>query len=116
MSAVMLDRHAYWTVVGLLLGLAMVMVTIWFTFLLWLFRRLRNRHKSTYEAIGSPSLWWNNSPRNNWLLLRFMFSSRASGLGDPAIARAVHVMRIVWVCGSLFWVCVVVALLQPRTR
>ena len=67
-------------------------------------------------ALGSPTLWWNNSARNNWLLFRFMVSSRPSQLGDPAIARAVRVMRVYWVCDILYWVCVLVAMTQLRTR
>jgi hypothetical protein len=80
------------------------MVAVWFVLLSWFFRRLRNRHTATYETLGSPSLFWNNSPRNNWLFLKFLCSSRWRELGDPAIAYAVRFMRIFLVIYLLFLV------------
>ena len=56
-------------------ALLMAMVATWFVLISWLFRRLRERHASTYEAMGSPTLFWNNSIRNNWLFMKFLFSS-----------------------------------------
>jgi hypothetical protein len=63
------------------------MVAVWFVLISWLFRRLRDHHASTYEAMGSPSLFWNNSMRNNWLFMKFLFGSQWRELGDPAIAN-----------------------------
>jgi len=72
----------------------LAMVITWFVTLSWFFRRLRTRHAETYESLGSPSLFWNNSPRHNWLYLKFLFSSRWRVLDDPSIGRAVRFMRI----------------------
>jgi hypothetical protein len=73
--------------------LLFVMTAIWLVLVWWLFRHLREHHAATFEAIGSPSLFWNDSPRNNWLFLRFLFSSQWRALADPAIANAVRFMR-----------------------
>lgn len=67
---------------------------VWLCFLHWLFRRLRCKHPTCYEAIGSPSLFWNNSMRNNWLFMKFVWSSRAGDLGDVAVVRAVRFTRV----------------------
>lgn len=70
----------------------------------WLFRRLRENHTPTYEAIGSPTLFWNNSPRNNWLFLKFIFGARWQELDDSAltkVSRIVRVFSVVYMLGFL---------------
>jgi hypothetical protein len=42
-----------------------VMGLIWLALNQWLIQRLRKYHASTYEALGSPRLFANNSPRNS---------------------------------------------------
>ena len=78
----------------------MVMVLVWFVTISWFFHRLRTRHPSTYEAIGSPSLFWNNSMRNNWLFWKFLWSSRIHELDDPVAVRVSVFMRI-WIVSYL---------------
>jgi hypothetical protein len=75
-------------------ALLMAMVATWFVLISWLFSRLRERHASTYEAMGSPTLFWNYSNRNNWLFMKFLFSSEWRGLNDPAVANVCRFMRI----------------------
>jgi hypothetical protein len=72
----------------------MAMVVVWFGLIIWLFRRLRTRHPETYETIGSPTLFWNNSMRNNWLFFTFLFSAKHRQLQDAATTRACIFMRI----------------------
>lgn len=73
------------------------LVLAWLILVWWYFRRLRRCHPATYEAIGSPSLFWNNSTRNNWLFLKFLFSAEPHSLGDRAIGRASRLMRVLFV-------------------
>ena len=75
--------------------------------LAWLFRRLRRRHPATYEAIGSPSLVWNNSLRNNWLFLKFVLSAKPSKLGDRAVERTVGFIRVFFVVYVIYFLCLV---------
>jgi hypothetical protein len=70
-----------------------VMVLIWFGLILWVFGRLRSRHPLVFESLGSPSLFWNNSPRNNFRFLRFLFSAESKGLEDRSLARVCIFMR-----------------------
>lgn len=77
-----------------LFGLLATMVAIWFLLVSWLFRRLRDCHHATYQAIGEPSLFWNNSPRNNWLFLKFLLSSQWRELNDSTISRIVAILRV----------------------
>jgi hypothetical protein len=92
------------------------MVAVWFVLLSWFFRRLRSRHAATYAALGSPTLFWNNSPRNNWLFLKFIFSSRWRELGDPAVANAVRFMRIFLVVYFLLFFGFVAAIFTSGAR
>ena len=78
----------------LLLGVLFVMAAAGLILISWLFHRLRNRHPSAYESIGSPSLFWNNSVRNNLLFLKFLFSSHAWELDDPQLSRVVLFLRV----------------------
>jgi hypothetical protein len=106
----------FWTIFESLFACLMVMVAVWFALLLWLFRRLRTRHPSTFEEIGSPSLFWNNSMRNNWLFLWFLFSSRPGQLNDPAIGRVAICMRIHMVCYFILFACLTACFLQLPPR
>ncbi len=93
----------------------MTMAAIWFPTLFWFFRRLRIQHPSVYESIGSPSLFWNNSMRNNWLFFKFLWSSRVKELNDLALTRSAVFMRI-WlvIYTALFVACLVAfAIVQP---
>jgi hypothetical protein len=90
------------------------MVAIWFALLSCLFRRLRDRHASTYEALGSPILFSNNTPRKNWRFVKFLFSAGSRRLGDDRIASVVVFMRILFAVYTLVFACLVVGILQLR--
>ena len=75
-------------------AILLVMVLIWFGAVTWLFRRLRNHHQATYESLGSPTLFWNNSPRNNWLFAKFLFGSQWKLLDDPILNIVCPLMRV----------------------
>jgi hypothetical protein len=77
-----------------LFGLLLVMVAIWFLLVSRLFHRLRDCHHSTYMAMGSPTLFWNNSLRNQWLFLKFLLASQWRDLNDPLISRIVPFLRV----------------------
>jgi hypothetical protein len=84
----------------------MVLAVVWLALILWIFHRLQHKHVVTYESIGSPSLFWNNSMRNNWLFFRFLFSRRWQDLGDrqlSIVARSMQVIFIVYVIGFLMF-------------
>lgn len=89
------------------IALLFAMLAVWLFLVSWLFSRLRDRHASTYEAMGSPSLFWNNSVRGNWLFLKFLISSQWRDLGDSEVSKAIHCLRIsLIVYPILFLACV----------
>jgi hypothetical protein len=79
---------------AVLFSTLMAMVFVWFALILWTFHRLRTKHSETYEAIGSPSLFWNNSMRNNWLFLKFMYGGGWKMLDDRPLARVIRIMQV----------------------
>ena len=77
---------------------------IWLGVIAWTFRRLRLRHAATYEAIGSPDLFRNNTWRTNWLFLRFLFGGPWRALDDETLAVAIRVLRgmfVTYILGSV---------------
>jgi len=72
----------------------MAMAGVWLVLVVWLFCRLRDRHASTYVALGSPNLFWNNTLRSQWLFLRFLYSSRRHELGDESASKVVGLLRV----------------------
>ena len=82
------------TVVTTCIGTLFVAVIVWLALVLWFFQRLRHRHAATYEAIGSPSLFWNNSMRNNWLFNKFLFQRQWQSLGDAQLSAVARIMQI----------------------
>ena len=62
-------------------------ILVWFAFAARLFRLLREEHGEVYESLGSPSLFLNNSVKNNWLSLRFLATGSYRELGDKRVTR-----------------------------
>jgi len=85
-----------------------VMAIVWLGAVAWLFRRLRNYHQPAYESLGSPTLFWNNLPRNQWLFAKFLFSSQWKSLDDPMLIRVCWIMRIL-LCACTVGVLLVMA-------
>ena len=69
----------------------------WLLLVAWCFHRLRVQHAATYEAIGSPSLFRNNSMRNNWLFMKFLYEGQWQSLDDAALAAVARLMQVLFV-------------------
>ena len=65
--------------------------------------RLGERHPQVYESLGSPSLLFNNTPRNNLLVLGWLWRNEFEELGDPdTIGRCRAVRALLVACLSGF--------------
>ena len=64
-----------------------ILVFIWFIFIFYIFKRIKKFHYSTYFNLGQPSLFWNNSFKNNFLFLKFLFSRSYKILNDSVLKR-----------------------------
>jgi len=85
-------------------------VFIWFGLCIRLFGILRQDHPDTFRSIGSPGLLVNSTPSNNWSMLKFLFSSAPSRLGDPRVARLCRVMRV-WFVLFTMWMLVPIVII-----
>ena len=69
-------------------------IVLHFTVTAFLLNILRNNHNEKWVALGSPTLFFNNSIRNNFLVLRFIWSDQAVALGDGTLVALVWAARI----------------------
>src|SRR5688572_6328194 len=66
---------------------------LWLVLVVWVFRRLRVGHPAVFEAVGKPDLIFNNTPRTNWLFLKFLYGREWQGLGDSTLSAVLWLMR-----------------------
>src|SRR4030095_5262182 len=55
--------------------------------------RLRTRHAQTWEALGRPTLFLNNSVSNSLAVLRFLWRREYRGLADEQFIRFAAFLR-----------------------
>lgn len=55
-------------------------------------RNLERRHPATWHDLGAPTLFFNNSLRNNFRVLRFLLRKQYLPLKDDLVAR--QAMRV----------------------
>ena len=99
---------------GSLFVVLFLMVIAWFVLVSWLFRRLRERHARIYEEMGSPTLFLNNSIRNNWLFMKFLWGGGWRALGDPQLTQACQVMQVFFVVYLVVFVSMMFVLPRPH--
>ncbi len=73
------------------------MAITWLVLLRTLFARLERRHPEEFEEMGKPRVFWNNSAKNSWAMLGFLFRREHRGLGDPALSRLSDFMLALFV-------------------
>ena len=61
---------------------------------------LKTAHREMWLELGSPSILLNNSIRNSFLTLIFLFGGKYRTLNDPKLAR------MIWGIRALFFLCV----------
>ena len=59
-----------------------------------LFARLRKNCPAVYESLGSPSLVFNNTPKNNMLFLGWLWRRDFDVVGDADTAHKAAVVRV----------------------
>ena len=93
-------------------GVLFAAILAWFGLasrLIWL---LRDSHNDVYESLGSPSLFLNNSIRNNWLGLKFLVTGSYRNIKDNRVTQLCRLMRLflvvymVWLVGPIVWLLV----------
>jgi hypothetical protein len=75
-----------WLVIG---------TTVYLLLVARLFSRLREHCPAVYDSLGSPSLIFNNTPKNNMLFLRWLWGRDYDDLSDADTVRKARVIRLV---------------------
>jgi hypothetical protein len=78
-----------------------------------LLRRLESQHPAVHESIGSPSLFLNNTPRNNVLFFRWIWNRRFESLNDSksiALSRLVRSLLLGLLAGLVVMIALFLAL------
>ena len=78
--------------------------------------RLRKQHPQTWEALGSPTLFLNNSIRNSLAVQRFIWRREYRTLGDPKTARLADLLRICQAAYILILIAFVIVLAGSRNH
>jgi len=68
-----------------------------------MFSYLKRNHLATWDGLGSPSLFWNNSIRNNMLFLKFLLWRDYKRLNDSTLTQIANAtLMLFWVAAVLF--------------
>ena len=79
------------------------LVLVWFGLCANLFRILRIRHPEKYSSMGSPTLFWRNSPATGFALLKFIWRREDRVLGDGGLSKLTVAMRLFFMIYSLIF-------------
>lgn len=60
-------------------------VLVWFVLVSRLYKILANEHPRKYEEMGKPTLFWNNSPKSGWVLMKFILKKEYRELKNPKL-------------------------------
>ena len=90
-----------------------IMVLIWFIKISKLFSYLRENHPGEYTAIGEPSLFMNNTPKNNILFLRFILGTRPQTIDDPQLALSCTFLKRFFYASLAVFAILTIAVLLP---
>jgi hypothetical protein len=84
-----------------------------------LLRRLESNHPEIHKSLGDPQLVANNTPRNNMLLLRWLWRRDYQSIGDAAtvsLASIVRMLFVLLVSGFVFMIFLFVLLQLQHAR
>ena len=81
-----------------------------------LHRALRERHPAIYDSLGQPTLFWDNSPKNSFAVLGFIFSGRFRETHDVEVIRICRFIRAFNYIYLAFFVGVVIAFFVLSAR
>ena len=112
MNVVLILQFAFNLIfLGLIAG-----IVAFFVLISRFFEYLKQSHPTIYLDLGEPHLLFNNTPRLNVLILRFIFSADCEEAKDPVLASKTRTLRylICFFC-SLF-VLLIGAALYLTTR
>ena len=86
-------------------------VFVWFGLVSQLYKILATDHPQKYEEMGKPTLFWNNSPKSGWLLVKFIMKREYRGLGNQKLVKLGNFMFNFFVAYGILFSILFVAVL-----
>jgi len=71
---------------------------------------LKTHHKQSWSALGEPSLFLNNSPRTNFLFLRFLLRREFEAVRDIELDKRCRMLLRLYVAATVLFVLVLLML------
>ena len=76
-------------------------VFVWFFLVVRLFKLLKSEHPEKYREMGEPTLFWNNSPKTSWELMKFLLKRDYIDMNDPKLSTLGNAMLVFFVLYTL---------------
>lgn len=86
-----------------------ILVVLNFYFVGGLLKLLKDKYPSTWTALGSPSLFWNSSPKNQMATISFVFKGKYKQLNDPAVTRMCKTVFSIQISGYVLFAAMVIS-------
>jgi RHS repeat-associated protein len=93
------------TIILILLG---ILCVVGILFNMFLTDYLKKNHVGVWEALGSPSLFINNSIKNNWLFIKFLFKKEYLSVNDIVFQRMAKACALYYIFYLVFFVGVII--------
>ena len=94
-------------ILGISFATLVLSVLVWFVLISRLHRILRTRHSETYDRLGRPTLFLNNSVQNGIATIRFLLGGHFRQLNDPELLRLGAFMQVFFFVYVVFIICLV---------
>lgn len=82
----------------------LIMAIIGFITVDYLFKLIKKNYPAKYKELGEPSLFYNNSIKNNLLFFKFIFFGDYKNLDNRRINSISNFLRIFFVIYSLLFI------------
>jgi len=80
--------------VWLFAGIMVAVILWWFRLVANFFSYMSKNHLGQYQEMGSPTLFMNNTPKNNISFLRYILGNKYQELNDEALNKMCGFMKV----------------------
>ncbi|MDE2196124.1 MAG: hypothetical protein KGJ56_02910 [Gammaproteobacteria bacterium] len=92
---------------GLLFGVTWILfgiiVLLNFYFVGSLLKQLKEKYQSVWNSLGSPTLFWNSSPKNQIATIGFVYKGKYKQLNDSAVTQTCKKIFLIHIIGYIMF-------------
>ena len=98
------------------LGIMLSLVIFWFVYISKVFNYLAINHPKSFEDIGSPHVFSNNTPQNGINSLRFLLGSGHKKLNDPDLnTKCANLKKVFFIYSILLSLPIILVLISANS-